>query len=221
MVQTAMANRPDIRAASAQVTGTQAAVRLARADRIPTPVVGPQYEMDEAGVQYVGFVWVTPLPIWNSGKPLVRQREAEHQRALVAVQQVQKRAVAQVRAAVARWNGATDLVNESAGLAQELSKEVTALEQLFHAGRADLSRLMQARQRLIQLDNSRLDAVWAATQTQADLLLALGTPTLINAMLNQAERDAAAQPAQPTPPQPAPLQSTPSQRALQPRLTVP
>ena len=50
---------------------------------------------------------------------------------------------------------------------------------------------MQARQRLIQLENSRLDAVWAATQAQADLLLALGTPSLIHAMLNQAEGDAA------------------------------
>jgi hypothetical protein len=39
------------------------------------------------------------------------------------------------------------------------------------------------------LENAQLDAVWQATQAQADLLLALGTPSLINAMLNQAERD--------------------------------
>jgi cobalt-zinc-cadmium efflux system outer membrane protein len=190
MVQTALANRPDIHAAQAQIDGTAAAVRLAKGDRIPTPVIGPEYEMDEAGVQYVGFVYITPLPIWNSGKPLVIQREAEHQRALVAAHQAQQRAVAQVRAAVARWNGATDLVNDSAGLTEELSKDVATMERLFEAGQTDLTRLMQARQRLIQLDNSRLDAVWAATQAQADLLLALGTPSLIHAMLGQAERDA-------------------------------
>ena len=76
---------------------------------------------------------------------------------------------------------------------------------------------MQARQRLIQLDNSRLDAVWAATQAQADLLLALGTPSLIHAMLNQAERDAGA-PADsggtPPPTMPAPsASSSPARRA--------
>ncbi len=210
MVQTALENRPDIHAAQAQIDGTAAAVRLAKGDRIPTPVIGPEYEMDEAGVQYVGFVYITPLPIWNSGKPLVIQREAEHQRARVAAQQAQQRAVAQVRAAVARWNGATDLVNDSSGLTEELSKDVATMERLFEAGQTDLTRLMQARQRLIQLDNSRLDAVWAATQAQADLLLALGTPSLIHAMLGQAERDATPAASSPSPPASAPPAAGPA-----------
>ncbi len=199
MIETALANRPDIHAAQAQVAGTDSAVRLAQGDRIPTPVIGPQYEMDEAGVQYVGMVLISQLPIWNNGKPLVLQRQAEHQRALVAVHQAQQRAVAQVRAAVGRWNGATDLVNDSAGLSVELGKEVAALERLFELRQADLTRLMQARQRLIQLENSRLDAVWAATQAQADLLLALGAPSLIQAMLSQAQRDAASGGSTPAP----------------------
>ena len=121
---------------------------------------------------------------------------------MVAYEQAQQRAVAQVRAAVAKWNGATELVNESAGLSKELNKEVGALERLFEAGQADLTRLMQARQRLIQLENAQLDAVWQATQAQADLLLALGMPSLIHAMLNRAEQDA--NPSSPTAPQPNP-----------------
>ncbi len=209
MIETALANRPDIHAAQAQVAGTQSAVRLAQGDRIPTPVIGPQYEMDEAGVQYVGMVFISQLPIWNNGKPLVHQRQAEHQRALVAVYQAQQRAVAQVRAAVARWNGATDLVNDSSGLSVELGKEVAALERLFELRQADLTRLMQARQRLIQLENSRLDAVWAATQAQSDLLLALGAPSLIHAMLSQAQRDAAPGGATPAPPTAPSASSTP------------
>jgi outer membrane protein, heavy metal efflux system len=190
MIQEALASRPDIHAAHALVNGTQSAVSLAKGDRIPTPVVGPQYAQDEAGVQFVGFVLISPLPIWNSGKPLVLQREAEHRRAIVAFEQAQQRAVAQVRSAVAKWNGATDLVNESVGLSKELNKEVGVLDRLFDAGQADLTKLMQARQRLIQLENSELDAVWQATGAQADLLLALGMPSLIHAMLNRAESDA-------------------------------
>jgi outer membrane protein, heavy metal efflux system len=199
MIQEALQSRPDIHAALAQVNGTYAAVKLAKGDRIPTPVIGPQYEMDEAGVQYIGFVFISPLPIWNNGKPLVLQREAEHRRAIVAHQQAQQRAIAQVRAAVAKWNGATELVNESAGLSKELDKEVNVLDRLFEAGQADLTKLMQARQRLIQLENAQLDAVWQATQAQADLLLALGMPSLIHAMLSRAENDAVPKPSTASP----------------------
>jgi cobalt-zinc-cadmium efflux system outer membrane protein len=210
MINEALQSRPDIRAANAQVTGTHSAVDLARGDRIPTPVIGPQYAMDEAGVQYVGLVLISPIPIWNNGKPLVLQREAEHRRAVVAFEQAQQRAVAQVRAAVAKWNGATELVNESTSLSTDLRKEVNVLDRLFEAGQTDLTKLMQARQRLIQLENSRLDAVWQATQAQADLLLALGVPSLINAMLNRAESDVAAAPPAPSS-LPAPAQgSTPT-----------
>ncbi len=190
MIQEALASRPDIHAANALVNGTHSAVSLAKGDRIPTPIIGPQYEMDEAGVQYIGFVLIGQLPVWNNGKPLVLQREAEHRRAMVAYEQAQQRAIAQVRAAVAKWNGATELVNESAGLSKDLDKEVASLDRLFEAGQADLTKLMQARQRLIQLENAQLDAVWQATQAQADLLLALGMPSLIHGMLSRAEADA-------------------------------
>ena len=108
----------------------------------------------------------------------------------MAFQQAQQRAVAQVRAAVAKWNGASELVNESSGLTTLLNKEVSALDRLFEAGQADLTKLMQARQRLIQLQNNQLDAVWQATQAQSDLLLALGMPSLIHAMLNRSQEDA-------------------------------
>ncbi len=200
MIQEALRNRPDIQAAQAQVRGTHSAVGLAKGDRIPTPVIGPQWEMDEAGIQYIGLVYITQLPIWNTGTPLVRQRQAEHGRAMVGADQVRLRAISQVRAAVAKWNGATDLVNDASRLTDELAKEVDTVQRLFDAGQTDLPRLMQARRRLIQLENSRLDAVWAATQAQADLLLALGTPALIHGMLNQAQQAES----QPNPAAPAP-----------------
>jgi len=216
MVQEALHNRPDIHAAHALIAGTHSAVSLAKGDRIPTPVVGPQYEMDEAGVQYIGFVFVAPLPIWNNGKPLVLQREAEHRRAIVAFEQAQQRARAQVRAAVAKWNGATELVNESRGLTKELSTEVGLLERLFEAGTSDLTKLMQARQRLIQLENAQLDAVWQATQAQADLLLALGTPALINGMLNQVERADVPSTSAPSAPVPGPAAVLPASTPIPP-----
>ena len=179
MIQVALQTRPEIWAARAATVGAQSSVNLAKADRIPTPVVGPVYERDEQGTQFFGFVYITPLPVLNNGSPLVRQREADQRRAVAALQNAQKRVVAQVRSAVAKWNGANRLVRRTGGLSDLLVKEVDALDRQFEAGQADLPTLLQARQRLIQLENARLDATWAATQAQGDLLLALGAPNLI------------------------------------------
>lgn len=182
LVQTALGARPEIHAARAQAAGALAAVNLARGDRIPTPVIGPQYAIDEAGIQYVGLILVSPIPVLNNGKPLVRQREADYRRALTAVQQVEKRTVIQVKAAASKWNAANRLVNQTAGLSGTLRTQVGRMERLFEANQADLTKLLQARQRLIQLENAELDALWQATQAQADLLTALGAPTLIAAL---------------------------------------
>ena len=183
MIEAAMACRPDLHASQAAIEAACAAVRLAKGDRIPTVIMGPQYVQDEAGIQYVGFNLIPTLPLLNSGKPLVRQRQAEERRAVVSYQQAQQRVVTQVRSAVAKWNGATALVNDSSGLTQELGGEVASLERLFEAGQTDLTRVQQARQRLIQLENAQLDALWSATQAQADLMLALGVPSLIQSLL--------------------------------------
>jgi cobalt-zinc-cadmium efflux system outer membrane protein len=203
LIQAALSCRPDLHAAQAAIEGASAAVRLAKGDRIPSAVVGPQYVQDEAGIQYVGLNFVPTLPLANSGKPLVHQREAEQRRAVINYQQVQQRVVAQVRSAVAKWNGATSLVNDSSNLTEELGGEVASLERLFEAGQTDLTRVQQARQRLIQLENAQLDALWSATQAQADLMLALGVPSMIQSLLQTAETGAGLAPA------PAPGPGTP------------
>ena len=101
------------------------------------------------------------------------------------------------------------------GLTAELAREVKNLERLFDQGQTDLGRLMQAQQRLIQLRTAEVDAIWAATQAQADLLLALGAPALIQGMLNQAEQAAggpapASAPASPPPASfPSPFRASP------------
>ena len=217
LIQAALQCRPDLHASQAAIEGAGAAVRLAKGDRIPTTIIGPQYVQDEAGIQYIGLNLVPTLPILNNGKPLVRQREAEQRRAVIAFQQAQQRAVAQVRSAVAKWNGATGLVNDSSGLTQELTGEVGSLERLFEAGQTDLTRVQQARQRLIQLENAQLDALWAATQAQADLMLAVGVPSMIQALLQTAEADAGmAAPPQPAPGSPPAFAPTPPTPTVNP-----
>jgi outer membrane protein, heavy metal efflux system len=92
-----------------------------------------------------------------------------------------------VKAAVAKWNGANRLIRQSTGLTESLKVQVAQLERLFEANQTDLTKLLQARQRLIQLENAKLDALWQATQAQADLLTALGAPSLL-ASLQKSEQ---------------------------------
>ena len=208
LIETALQNRPEIHAARAQIEGARAAINLAKGDRIPTPVVGPVYERDEQGSQFFGFVYITPLPIVNNGKPLVRQREAEYRRAGVALEQLQQRTAAQVTAALANWNEANELTTETTGLTAKLRGHVESLERLFEAGQTNIATLLQARQRLIQLENAELDAIWQSTQAQADLLTALGAPNLMAALQDQ--ETAASQPSSLAPP--APATGAPSRR---------
>jgi len=186
-IEMALQSRPEIHAAAAGVDGAKAAIGLARADRIPTPVAGPVYLRDEALIQYYGFVLVMPLPVWNSGRPLVRQREAEYRQAAERLQQSRERTITQVRTALARWNNASKLVQKISGATSGLTRQVDILQRLFDEGQADLNKLLQARQRLIQLENARLDAVWAATQAQSDLLNSLGARSLLGAIPQSTE----------------------------------
>jgi cobalt-zinc-cadmium efflux system outer membrane protein len=189
LIQIALQNRPDLHAFRAACDGAAAAVRLAKGDRIPTPIVGPLYQSDEVGVQYIGFVYITPLPFLNSGKPLVIQREAEYCRARGALEAAEGRAVTQVKAAAAKWNAANRLISRTTGLTGGLKTQVDKLDRLFQDNQASLAQLLQARQRLIQLENAEIDALWQATQAQSDLLQALGAPYLI-AALHQTEAKA-------------------------------
>ena len=210
LIDSALSCRPDLHAAQSAIEAASAAVRLAQGDRIPSAVLGPQYVQDEAGIQYIGLNFIPTLPLANNGKPLVRQRQAEQRRAIINYQQVQQRVVAQVRSAVAKWNGASGLVGDSSNLTQELGGEVASLERLFENGQTDLTRVQQARQRLIQLENAQLDALWAATQAQADLLLALGVPSMIQALLQTVETDAGVDPSTMPPPAVSPTTTTPA-----------
>ena len=67
LVHMALESRPEVRSAWAQVCAAEAAVRLAQADRIPIPAVGPFYEHDESGTTFYGLGITSEVPILNFG----------------------------------------------------------------------------------------------------------------------------------------------------------
>ena len=96
-VDTALRSRPEIRAVQAQAAGSRAAVDLARAERIPSPSIGPLYEKDESNVSFYGVGVSSAIPILNAGGRMVRQRESEHRRDVMSVEQTRQKVVLQVR----------------------------------------------------------------------------------------------------------------------------
>jgi cobalt-zinc-cadmium efflux system outer membrane protein len=187
LIGTALASRPEIRAAAAQVAGSRAALSLARADRIPIPSVGPVYERDESGTSFYGLVLSSPIPVLNAGGPLVRQRETEYRRDAVALEQAKQRVRAQVKATLVKWNQVQQLVARTKATMQPIQAEAARMDRFYTAGQTDLIKLLQVRQRLIQAENAQLDALWQATQAYADLLTALGSTPLIGSIGDDSE----------------------------------
>ena len=55
-----------------------------------------------------------------------------------------------------------------------IQAQTTRMERLYQAGQTDLLRLLLVRQRAMEAENARLDALWQSTQAYADLLAAVG-----------------------------------------------
>jgi cobalt-zinc-cadmium efflux system outer membrane protein len=182
LVQTALASRPEIQTAQAQVDRSRAALCLAQADRIPIPSVGPSYERDQSGVSFYGLAVSTPVPLFNSGATLVAQREAEYHRDAVALEQTRQRISVQVKTAAARWKQAQQLVSRTTTLLAPVKDQVARMQRLYEAGQADLVKLFQVRQRWIEVANTQVDATWQAIQAYADLLAALGGASLLSSL---------------------------------------
>jgi outer membrane protein, heavy metal efflux system len=182
LIRVALESRPEVHAAQAQVASSRAAVGLARADRIPIFSAGPVYEKDESGTSFYGVAVSTPIPVLNAGRPQVAQREAEYRRDVVALEQTQQRVRNQVKATLTRWQHAQRLASRTRATIEPIQALAAKVERLYAAGQSDLVKLLQVRQRLIQAENTQLDAIWQATQIYAELITALGETPLIGSL---------------------------------------
>jgi cobalt-zinc-cadmium efflux system outer membrane protein len=181
-VRTALESRPEIRAARAQAAGSHDAVLLARKDRIPIPSIGPLYEKDQDNISFYGVALSSPIPVLNTGTPMLRQRESEYHRDAVSLEQTKQKVIVQVKTALIRCNEARRLLDRTNAITAPLQEQAARMDRLYEAGQSDLVKLFQVRQRLIEAENTRLDAAWQMIQAYADLLAALGATPLVAAV---------------------------------------
>ena len=185
LTQLALESHPEINAARARVAASHAALGLAKVERIPVPSIGPVYENDESGTSFYGVALSSPIPVLNTGKTLVWQREREHSRDLVALQQLRLRTVAQVKSSLARWHRTKALIAPVEANTAAIHAQAEKMDRLYAAGQADLLALLSVRQRLIEAENARLDMLWQTVMAYADLLETTGGTPLLASLPTQ------------------------------------
>jgi cobalt-zinc-cadmium efflux system outer membrane protein len=167
--------RPDVMAAHADVDTAHASYRLANAARVPDLQIGPFYQVDEFGTTFFGFQAQMDIPVNNTGKPLARQRAAEHGQRTVTWQQLQARAEIEAVAAVDRYERARRLVDAAlVNFQDDLPVELKRLEQQFKENEVDVLRIFQGRQSLIQNRRAVLDMLNELAQATAGVTATTG-----------------------------------------------
>ena len=174
LLQSAMAARPEVRAAELQIEAAGARAGLERA-RILTLTAA----LDANAEGAEGFEMGPGVAI---ELPLLSQNQGRRARAAAEVEQAARRYVA-VRATVATEIGAASVtLTEARNTARLLGEDVAAslstarqqAERLYSAGEISLLDLLQTRQRLIDIEATRVDAVFGVNRAIVRLEQAVG-----------------------------------------------
>jgi cobalt-zinc-cadmium efflux system outer membrane protein len=177
LTRAALERRADLRARQAAVAEANARVELEAANRYGNPSVGPAYAFNETRVHFIGPQVSVPLPLLNTRKGEILQREAERTRAVLELQQVEVQVRQDVRAALTRLKGArTRVDNYRTQILPDLRKSLEGMERLFAQGEpgVDVLRLIDTRRKLLRAREGYLDALFEMSQAQADLASAVG-----------------------------------------------
>jgi outer membrane protein TolC len=171
------AGRPDVLAARSNYEASGANVRLARASRVPNLWFGPFYSRDSEAIVNVGFQGQMDIPVVNTGKPLVRQREAELVQQRTNYEQLEAKARIETRTALERYEQARAMCEQiRKETTQQLPEELQKLETEFKKQEIDILRIFQARNSLIQLRRTYLDSLNELALAAAAVTAAAGLP---------------------------------------------
>jgi cobalt-zinc-cadmium efflux system outer membrane protein len=179
LLASALDRRPDLRARQVAVSEAEAKLRLEIANRFGNPNVGPAYEDNETRSQFVGVQFSLPLPVLNTHRGDILQREAERGQVVLQLRQNEIAVRQDVRAALARLEQARKWVNnyqhDLVPLLEKSLKDVLALFEARAAG-VDLLRVIDIQRKLVHARDVELDAIFEMRQALADLAAAVGDP---------------------------------------------
>jgi outer membrane protein TolC len=177
LLDQALEQRPDLHARQAALSEAEAKLRLENANRYGNPNIGSAYEYDTTRVNLIGVQWLQPLPVLNTKRGEILQRQEERRRAALELSDTEVRIRQDVYAAVARLEDARASVKMyDTEILPSLRTSLEAVQKLFDAGDAtvDVMKVSDIRRKLLKARDGYLDAQWELSQAQADLDAALG-----------------------------------------------
>jgi outer membrane protein, heavy metal efflux system len=169
--------RPDVLAAQSASNAAEANAGLARANIVQNLQIGPYYERDDYGTLFVGFRAQMNIPVWDSGRPLARQREAEASQQVVTASQLQSRARVEVETAIKRYERARRLaLARPAVQPGVVPAELIRIKEQFEGGQADILNVYATQTSLLQEWRTRLDLLNELALAGSDVTLSTGLP---------------------------------------------
>ncbi len=179
--QQALERRPDLFAEQAAVTQAEAAVRLEIANRFGNPVLGPAFTYDPTRISSGGVQLNLPLPVLNTHRGQIQQRQAEEAKAVLVLRQTEIQIRQDVESALRRLAAAragADVYRTR--ILPSLQTGLSDMEKLFRAGEpgVDVLRIIDMRRKWISARDSYLTALWEVSQAEADLIAAVADLTL-------------------------------------------
>ena len=176
-VATLAMGRPDVMAGAAGSDMARASAGLARANRVQNLAVGPIYERDESGTTLFGLRAQTNLPVWDSGRALANQRQAELNQSLTNLEQLRERAVVEAQTASERYELARRLAGqEYAEFTKTVPDDLRKIKEQFDAGQVDILNVFAAQNSLLQEERTYLDLLNEVAQAAADVTQMTGLP---------------------------------------------
>jgi cobalt-zinc-cadmium efflux system outer membrane protein len=173
----ALERRPDRHAREAAISEAEAKLRLEVANRYGNLNIGTAYEYDPTRVNLIGSAVLIPLPVFNTRRGEILQRQAEREKAARELYQSEVQIRQDVYAAVARLEDARATVKAyETDLLPSLRDGRDRIEKLLSAGDKDVTLLsvIDVRRKLLKARDGYLDALWELSQAQADLAAAVG-----------------------------------------------
>jgi cobalt-zinc-cadmium efflux system outer membrane protein len=160
LVEGALADRPDVRAAALAVTAAQQRARLARLEWFGFSFVIDMNERGSKGVE-VGPGFKFTIPLFNQGQGTIARADAEVERAAAQQKSLHDRIILEVREAHARYvQSRDDLVAWRTQIVPATDDAVKLARKAYENGETPLVQVLDLNRQLLEA---------SARQTQAEL----------------------------------------------------
>jgi cobalt-zinc-cadmium efflux system outer membrane protein len=181
ITRAALENRPDLHALRLAIEEAQARLRLEVANRFGNVTLGPFFELNETKDRFVGGSLNFPLPVCNTRRGEILQREAERDRSSLALRQGEVQVQEDIQAALKRLADAEATVQNYDQTLKDLDEMQATVDRLF--AQADpgvgLFNVLDVRRRILRSRSLRVDALWELNQAIIDLAAAVGEPSVL------------------------------------------